>query len=348
MRRLTLLLAEDVASQRRRTGHPQALPYRLDHLSRLGWDVESADPYAAARSGRSRSRLARALSRLGPPAGPTLTQASRLVRGSDVLAVFESEGHFLALLRALIPPMRRGRHVIVVCWLSELLPQMSPARRRLLRFAYRGVDAVVCFSPNQVPVLTGGLGVRADQVHPVPFGIDTGEFPVSAREEPYLLAVGRDRGRDWGATFAAVRDCPLPLKVLCRPDELTGTDVPPGVEVLGYVSRETYRELLAGATAVLLLTRELAYPTGQTVLLEAMSNGKVCVVTDTPAMHDYLDAAATIGVPVGDVGAARAALDRVLGDPQLRRQMGVAAAQVARERYDATVMCGYLDRVLRG
>lgn len=347
MRRLTTLLAEDVAAHRRRTGDPRALPYRLDHLSALGWDVESADPYAAAASGRVRSRLARALSRLGPPAGPTLMRASRLARGSDILAVFESEGHFLALLRALLPPLKRGRLVIVVCWLSELLPYLSPTRRRLLRFAYRGVDAVVCFSPNQVPVLTAGLGLTPDQVHPVSFGIDTGEFPVSAGEEPYLLAVGRDRGRDWTTTFAAVQDCPLPLKVLCRPDELTGIDVPPGIEVLGYVPRQTYRELLAGATAVLLLTRELAYPTGQTVLLEAMSSGKPCIVTDTPAMHDYLDPAATIAVPVGGAGDAKAALGELLGDPEGRRQLGLAAAQVVREHYDATVMCTHLDRVLR-
>ena len=129
MRRLTTLLAEDVAAHRRRTGEPQALPYRLDHLSKLAWDVESADPYAAARSGRSRSRLARALSRLGPPAGPTLMRLARLVRGSDVLAVFESEGHFLALLRALLPPLRRrGRMVVVVCWLAELLLPLDVKR----------------------------------------------------------------------------------------------------------------------------------------------------------------------------------------------------------------------------
>ena len=346
-RRLTVLLAEDVRAFGRARSDARLLPYRLDHLRDLGWDVVTADPAAATASSRAVRSLGRLVSRLGPPATPTLAVLARLVRGSAVLTVFESEGHFLALLRALLPPLRRrGRMVVVVCWLAELLPGMSPRRRALMRFAYRGVDAVACFSPNQVDVLHQWLQLPRERLHAIPFGIDTDEFLDSQAESPYLLAVGRDRGRDWSTTFAAVHDAGLPLKVLCRPADLKGVVVPPEVEVLGYVPRGRYRELLQSASAVLLLTQDLAYPTGQTVLLEAMSSGRPCVVTTTTAMAGYLDASAVCAVPVGDVHAAQAAVRRLVVDADLRRRLGRAAAAAARRRHGAELMCQELDRLL--
>ena len=94
-----------------------------------------------------------------------------------------------------------------------------------------------------------------------------------------VLAVGRDRGRDWRTFFDAVRNTDLRVRVVCRPALLAGLDVPANVEVVGVVDRASYRELLASAAVVAVITETLPYPTGQSVLLEAMAMGRCCVVT---------------------------------------------------------------------
>ena len=72
------------------------------------------------------------------------------------------------------------------------------------------------------------------------------------------------------------------------------------------------------------------YPTGQTVLLEAMALAKACVVTDTPAMREYAEHDVTaLLVPPHDPAALRDAIDRLVDDPDLRHRLGHAArAQV--------------------
>ncbi len=350
LRRLVLLTAEDVAAARVRAGRPDILPYRLDLLRSLGWEVEAFDAVASRRR-RVLGTVSSLLDRFLPPSGPTLSAGCRLLqRETVVVAVFESQGHLLALLRAVLPMLRRrGRLVVVMCWLAELLPDMAEGRRRLLRFAYRGVDDVLVFSGNQVDLLQEHLGLPRTRVHSVPFGIDVEEFPVSRRtREPFLLAVGRDRGRDWVTTFEAVRGTGIRLKVLCRPQELGGLDLPDEVEVLGYVDRQRYRKLVQTCTALLLLTRELAYPTGQSVLLEAMSSGTACVVTSTPALSEYLRPGETaLTVPVGDAGAARRALLAVFTDEVLRQRLGDTAAAEVRRDFSAAVMCHAVDERLR-
>jgi len=61
-------------------------------------------------------------------------------------------------------------------------------------------------------------------------------------------------------------------------------------------------------------------------LLEAMAMGRPIVASNRAILHDYVsDGVEALLVPPEDATALRAAIDRVLGDPELARSLGAAA-----------------------
>lgn len=317
--------------------------YRIETLARAGVELRWSD--AAWRRPWTFGpvhRAVRRLERLGAPFLQTVLATRAIARSDAVIAVFESQGNTLAVLRSLrVWPYTRPRFAVVSCWLAMDAPTLSPGRLRLYRRAYRGVDTVVCFSRNQPPVYRDVLGIPEERLAVVPFGVDHEYFspPPTDDDGGYVLTVGRDKGRDWATLFDAVRTTDLPVKVACRPGDIAGLDVPPNVELLGYVDRPTYRALIARARVVAVPTRVLAYPTGQSVTLEAMAMGKCCVVTGTPAMADYVtDDVDALVVPPHDADALRDALRRAVSDAELRERTGVAAREAVEDRFNAPAM----------
>ena len=341
-RRVFLLKYFDAAHERAtRTGRWR-LPLAVDAITATGATLDWSDAvhrrpwtYEPVR------RVVRRLERLTTPWLQTVLATGRIARADAVVAVFESQGSFLAFLRSLrIWPYTRPRYAVVATWLAMDAERFGRWRLRWYRWAYRGVDRLVFFSPNQADVYRDVLGIPDERLAPVPFGIDDEYFtPQDVDEQDYVLAVGRDRGRDWATLFAAVRDTGLKLKVACRPQDIEGLELPPNVEYAGFLPLDEYRDLTAAARVVVVPTKVRAYPTGQTVLLEAMALARCCVVTDTPAMRDYVDDEVTaLVVPPADPVALRSAVERAHADGELRRRIGAAARLSVEKHFNSVAM----------
>lgn len=346
---VALLKSADFGSTSHR--RPERLPYRVDHLGGGGIRLHWTDaPHRWPWTTRPVAAAVRAQQRLTPPALQTVLLAPRMARCPVTLAMFESEANVLAALRrANVPPFGRTRLAVIACWLAELLPRFPAGKRAWYRRVYARVDRLFFFSSNQRAVFAEHLGLPDDRLRFVPFGIDDEYFrPGGRAEDDFVLAVGRDRGRDWATTFAAVRGSGLRMKVLCRRRDLEGVAVPSEVEVLGYVDRATYRDLLDRARSVVVATHDRAYPTGQSVFLEAMAMAKPCVVTRTDAMADYLlPGVNALVVPLGDPAALRRAMVRLHDEPELRRRLGSSGAADVRDRLTARHMWAAIGADLR-
>lgn len=322
-------------------GPVPALPYRLDHVAgpglRLRWtDAHRRLPWTAPPVQSAVRRLERA----APPSLQTVLGLPSIAGSDAVLALFESEANFLAWLRRLgVPGTRRTGLVVLSCWLADLLPGFSERRRGWYRRTYRHVDRLVYFSSNQTGIFERHLGMPADRLRFVPFGVDHEAFRPSGADDGFVLAVGRDRGRDWPTFLDAAARTGLPTKVLCRPAEIENLVVPANVEVLGYVERPVYTDLLARSRLVVVASRPLAYPTGQSVTLEAMASAKCCVATAIPSMRDYLvpDVNA-LTVPVGDADALAASMAEAFEDGDRRRRIGDGGRQAVEQRFNARMM----------
>ncbi|HEY7960765.1 MAG TPA: glycosyltransferase family 4 protein [Solirubrobacteraceae bacterium] len=345
-------------------------PYGAQELQRHGFALSWSD--GAGRLPWRSPLLARPLRKLGT-LRPELAGARdalsslRAIGAADLaLAMFEDQGLAPAFLRAGgVPPFASRPLVLVVCWLAETCRELDEGALAAHRRALAGADRVCFFSRNQAEVFERELGVPGERLRCVPFGIDDRFFAVAAHDseheprgepsassqessasEPYVLAIGRDRSRDHRTLLDAVRGTDIPV-LLVAPQSQLAALAPPNVRVLESVDHRGYRDLLARAAVVAVPTTAPRYPSGQTVVLEAMAMGKALVTSDSPAMRDYVqDGRTGLLTAPGEPRALAEALAALLADPGKRCALGAAAREAVCARFNHRTMWAALAGVL--
>lgn len=82
------------------------------------------------------------------------------------------------------------------------------------------------------------------------------------------------------------------------------------------------------------------------VAREAMAHGRVVVASAVGGLSDAIDDGVDgVLVPPRDVASLRAALERLLGDPELRARLGAAARAKAEREWSREAMADALVRV---
>jgi glycosyltransferase involved in cell wall biosynthesis len=330
---------------------PSLAPYGLEHLERCGFELRQAPmpqwldrgPAGAARMLESRTRLK--LRR-------TLISA-RVTRRADIsLALLEPQSYAYSLLATLrVPPWSATPLAALTCWLADDFRVAGPRMRAWLRRCVKDTELFIYFSSNQRAILTEGLGIPEERLCFVHFGIESDYFtPRGAGSgERYVLAAGIDRGRDYRTFLSAVARLDYPVKLLCPRHQLRGLEIPAHVETLGFVERPRYRELVRDAALVVVpVLPAVSYPTGQSVLLAAMSCQVPTVVTQTAALSDYTrHAQNSWTVPGEDAEALLAGIERVLGDPRLAGEIALGGRQDVEARFNTETMWQTLAPRLR-
>jgi glycosyltransferase involved in cell wall biosynthesis len=330
-------------------------PYGIDALEAHGFGVTWSDrAWRAPWIWPAVVRPLRKLATLRPElSGLRDTLAARReVRAADVtLGIFEDYGMFAAYARAhSLPGVAPGKVALIACWLAEEAPSFDRRKLDAYRRCLAAVDVVFCFSGNQVPLLIETFGLDADRVRVIPYGIDASFYtPDSAPEEDYVLAIGRDRGRDHQTLVEAMRRSDARLRLFAPEDMVDQRTLPPNVELTtARIDHPTYRAILARSKVVAVTTTAPRYPSGQTVLLEAMAMGKPLVVTDSPAIRDYVTPGVEgLLVPAGDAAAVAAAIDELLADGDRRLRMGRAGREAVERRFNQEEMWAQVAAGLR-
>lgn len=162
-------------------------------------------------------------------------------------------------------------------------------------------------------------------------GIDVEGWLARLPEEPFILFVGAFRKvKGLETLFDAYRqlDSPPPLVLMGTYERDSPSDFPPEAIVLTDVPNAVV--MAAWDRAMFGVMPSLwPEPLGATVA-EGMSRGRPVIGTQPGGHADMLTDSAGILVPQGDVAALRAAMERLIGDPALREQMGRVAAERAR------------------
>jgi len=319
-------------------GHtPSALPYGVDVLERHGWSLSSA--------GRAdHPAVVKLRNVVEHRTGMTVEQPVRSIRGiakSDlVLTLLEREAFLPGLVKGWrVPPFSKRPLVIWSCWLADDLMRADTERRRWLIRRIQSADLIAHLSRHETEVFTS-LGIHEDRLFTMTYGVSHDYYtPQSHERDISILAVGQDRGRDYGTLIEAVRDTRLTLDIVCKPDNLRGITLPENVRYHGTVPIPTYRRLLSRANVVAVPTTEMAYPTGSSVALEAASSGCAVVVTGTRAMRDFFeDNRSARFVGEADIHGWRIVLQELTDDPRQVARLGEKGREVVVQRHNADYM----------
>jgi glycosyltransferase involved in cell wall biosynthesis len=217
------------------------------------------------------------------------------------------------------------------------------------RLFNRPGSAVLVQNPDDRATATA-LGVDANRIFLIPgSGVDVDELtPLPEPDGPMTMAfVGRllaDKGLHAlvGAHKLLIqRQRPVRLLLAGTPDpanpaSISPADVAqwknqPGISLLGYVA--DIRTVWAAAHIAVLPSRREGLPKS---LLEAGACGRPMVATDVPGCREIArDGINAILVPVDDAAALADAVDRLAGDPELRRRYGAEGRRLVESEFSS-------------
>jgi glycosyltransferase involved in cell wall biosynthesis len=221
-------------------------------------------------------------------------------------------------LPSALPALATRKPFVVQLWGTdvELARRARWVARRLLRRA----RLVLCPSPY----LAGdarALGARSVRV--VPPGVDVPADVSDPEEPPHVLYVGR-LSEEKGVPDLLRATSGLPRVIVG--DGPLRDGVP---EAVGFVAPRELGPFYERAAVVACPSRREGYGV---VAREAMAYGRPVVASAVGGLRDAVEERVTgLLVPPGDTTALRGAIERLLGDDELRQRLGAAAREKARE-----------------
>jgi glycosyltransferase involved in cell wall biosynthesis len=341
-RRLQALILPPMPWQPERDAYrPQSAPdpFALDrHLAAHGIDTILIDP------GR---RPLNPLAGHGPVLGSLDPwRALRVLlseRRADIaVSVFEGAALPIALLRGLA-----AFRVPLVVW-DLGLTESWKLRERILDRVVPRVDGIFLLSASQKHYVEARWGRRHD-VEVLGHGVDATFFsPEPLPLAGPILAVGDDRGRDFATllTACAALDATLLVRSSALPQGLT---LPPNVTLMrDRISHLALRQLYAECRFVVVPLHQTLNASGVTTILEAGAMGRALIVSDNPAIRDFIVPDVTcLVVPCGDAAAMQHAIARLLHEPETCIRLGRQARRFVEEHCAQPVFNQRLASLLR-
>lgn len=276
-----------------------------------------------------------------------LANIGRMRQFDTVFTIFEDQALATASLKPLLA--RKAKLVVLTCWLAEDVQHMSRAELRRTRRAAQQVTHFLVYSTNQIEILEHYLRVPKTRVSAIPFGVDEIFYQPTHSIEvgDYFLSVGRDKSRDFNTLVEAARLSRV--RVMIVSPLLPPTDLPVNVEwIQRNVSHVEYRTLVQQARAIVVPTLALAYPGGQTAVLEAMAMSKAVITTASAAMAEYVRHNEDgVLVPPSDAGSLAAAMTRLNADTEARQLLGERARETFSTRFTTEKMWAGVRQVLQ-
>jgi glycosyltransferase involved in cell wall biosynthesis len=250
--------------------------------------------------------------------------AARAARNADLV-----HAHWLAA--GAVALTLRKPYVVQVWGTDVELARRVPW---LVRPVLRRARLVVAAS-HSLAAAARGLGAR--DVRVVPSGVAIPDSVAAPEEPPHVLYVGR-LSAEKGVLELVEAARGLPLKVVG--DGPLRAQVP---DAVGFVPPGELGTWYERAAIVVAPSRREGYGV---VVREAMAWGRPVVATAVGGLVDAVDDGATgLLVPAGDGAALREALERLLGDAELRARLGAAARVKAQRELSFDAAANALLRV---
>jgi glycosyltransferase involved in cell wall biosynthesis len=238
--------------------------------------------------------------------------ARRAARGADLV-----HAHWLP---AGAVALTCGKPFVVQLWGTDV--ELAKRARPLARSVLRRARLVVCAS-NALAQAARELG--AGEVRVIPSGVELPERVGEPSEPPEVLFVGRLSAEKGILELVQAADG---MKLVVAGDGPLRERVP---GALGFVPHHELGPLYERAAVVAVPSHREGFGVA---CAEAMAAGRAVVASAVGGLLDLVVEGETgLLVPPRDVQALRAALARLLADEELRRKLGAAGRERAREHF---------------
>ena len=332
---------------------------RPDYLEMArAFDADLID-YAEAH--RSRNFVGHVLAKLG---GRNLLLAYECFRRRGRYRAIFTDGEQIGIPVALMLKLLgrgplRTRHLMIAHLLS--------VGKKVLFFdlcrIQTHIDRCLVYSTWQQRFAERRLRMPAARVEFTPFMVDTrffspeqaaagpavSDWPDAAGSGPILCAVGMEF-RDYPTLMAAVDGLPVRVVVAAgspwskRSDSTRDREIPANVLVRRF-SQFDLRQLYADSSIVVIPLYAVDFQAGVTAILEGMAMERPVVCSRTAGQTDVIvDGESGVYVPVGDPAALRAAIERLLADPDEAARIGRAGQELVRREMNLDL---YAERLAR-
>lgn len=319
---------------------------RADYLQFA--EAAGADLIDYAKAARLGGRIGRAVQRFGGNNALLAYVCWRRRRHYDAIV---TDGEQVGLPYALFCRMNRARSLPVHLMIVHIMSVPKKVRLFQLARLRNRVDVMFVYATEQQRFAVDTLGMAARDVVLTTFMVDTEFFaPVEVQPVPrrMICSAGLEF-RDYPTLIAAVRDLDVEVVVAAaspwskRTSEVDDGGVPANVTVVK-LSLFELRQLYADARFVVMPLQQTDFQAGITTILEAMAMGKAIVCSQTLGQTDTIvDQVSGLYVPPADAVALRAAIERLLADDDMARQLGAAAREWVVSNADIEV---YIDRLI--
>lgn len=268
--------------------------------------------------------------------------AMRQIRQNDVVVTnIDSIGLSMAAVCSVLA--RRPRLLHISQGLTNALEDCSSIS--LWNALRRAITAQLCNVFDRIVVL--GEGAKASylkhqlvipsKLSCVQFGVDVDfwrptqfEHSTVQAEEPFLLSVGSDDGRD----YETLLQCRFPCKmILVSRKELPAHEQ---VEQRSKISDVELRELYQRASFVVIPLRDIPQPSGQSASLQAMACGKAVIVTRTQGFWDPQGLGEDVhlrSVIPADSNVLEHEIWKLFNDAESIKRLGINARKHVEEHY---------------
>ena len=263
-------------------------------------------------------------------------------RADFIISIFEGAALPLLLMRRLT-----AFRVPIVLWDLGLTERWR-LRERVLDLVIPRADGIFVLSASQKPYIGTRWG-RVDGIEVIGQHVDTRFFaPASPVSNGPVLAIGEDVGRDFETFLAAVEGVDADFLVKTRqirPDRV----LPPRVRVMR--ERVDYlglRDLYAKSRFVVIPLHTVPNASGVSSILEASATGRAVIVSQAESIRDFVIPNETcLSVPCGDPGALRAAIQRLINEPETCARLGENGRRFMEENFSNTVFADRMAKLLK-
>jgi glycosyltransferase involved in cell wall biosynthesis len=268
-----------------------------------------------------------------------------LRRNYDLVIVGQDGG---AAILVMLRRLARFKPPILI-W--DLSPAARwPLRQRIQDFILPRIDGILAVHSGQAPYIAKRWGSHIP-VSVVGYSIDTNFWHPRHNEPPeHILSVGDDPGRDYPTLVAAMQGVVSDLIIRTRQtvpvDAAATTSIRLAADRLDFVA---YRGLFARSRFIVLpLKPHTLNASGITTLAEASAMGKPVIITDSDGVRDFLQPGENcLTVPAGDPDTLRAAMQRLLREPETCERLGRNARRYAEEHYARGAFARHFAEILR-